>query len=96
MSVPGEQIGPHYDVTIFDVGEARIDVFFLRVRLGCGEEAIEIGGVGFILPMVLELVDVDLVRWGLSARGGGGGGGLQGRSHPEISPKQLRAGTGNP
>jgi hypothetical protein len=94
MSVLGEQISPHYDVPVFDVGKARINVALLRVGLGCGEEAIEISGVSFILPVMLELVDVYLGQRGFS--GGRRGGGLQGRSHPQISPKLLTIGTGNP
>ncbi|HMH24993.1 MAG TPA: hypothetical protein VK542_00260 [Gemmatimonadaceae bacterium] len=60
MSVLRQEIGPDYDVSIFDVREPGIDVFFLGVRLGGGEEAIEIGGVRFVLLVVLERMNIDL------------------------------------
>ena len=69
MSVLGEQVGPDYDVPIFDVRQTRIDVFLLRVGLRRGEKAIEIRGVRFILPMVLEGVYVDLATLGRRLRG---------------------------
>jgi hypothetical protein len=53
-----EQVGPDLEVTIFDVGQAAIDVLLLRVRLGLGEEAVEKRRVGLVLPVVLECVEV--------------------------------------
>ena len=80
--MPGEEIGPDYDVPIFDVSEPGIDVFLFWIRLRRGQNPIEVGGVGFILPMVLERVDVDRGRCGRSWCGAG----LQGGRHSSISP----------
>ena len=55
-----EEIGPDHDVSVLDVGEPGIDVFFPGVRLCRGEEAIEIGRVRFVLPVVLERMNIDL------------------------------------
>ena len=55
-----EEIGPDHDVPVFDVGEPGIDVFFLGVGLRRGEEAIEVGRVRFVLPVVLERMNIDL------------------------------------
>ena len=80
MAVLAEQIRPDYDVPIFDVGEAGVDVLLFWIRLGCGEDTIEVSSIRLVLPMVLEGVNVDLgrVRW-CGAR-------LQQRGHASISP----------
>ena len=68
MTVLREEIGPDHDVSVFDVREPGVDVFFLVVRLRRGEKAIEIGRVRFVLPVVLEGMDVDLATlWGCFA-----------------------------
>ena len=82
VSVPSEQVGPDHDVPVFDISQARIDVFLLRVGLRLGEKAIEIGGIRLVLPMVLEGVDVDLRALGR------GRGGLERRRHYSISPER--------
>jgi hypothetical protein len=74
MSMLCQETGPDHDVPVLDVRQSRVDVFLFRVGLRRGEDPIEIGGVRFILPMVLERVNVDLasVRWcfaGLQRRG---------------------------
>jgi hypothetical protein len=66
MTVVREEIGPDHDVPVFDVREPGIDVFFPGVRLRCGKEAIEIGRVRFVLPVVLERMNIDLA--GMRAR----------------------------
>lgn len=75
-----QKIGPDYDVPIFDIGQPGIDVLLFRVRLRRGEKAIEIGRVRFILPVVLEGMDVDLA----ALRGCFAG--LKRRRHSSISP----------
>ena len=57
-----QEIGPDYDVPIFDVRQSGIDVALFGVRLRRGEKAIEMGRVRFVLPMVLERVNVDLAN----------------------------------
>ena len=59
-SISGKQICPDYDVPIFNVGKPGIGVSFFRIRLGGGENAIEVRGIRLVLPMVLERVNVDL------------------------------------
>jgi hypothetical protein len=80
MSVLGEKVAPHHDVPVLDIGEARIDVFLLRVGLGSGEQSVQVSCVRLILPVVLEGVYVDLpdIRTRL--------GGLEHRRHDSISP----------
>jgi hypothetical protein len=60
--MPGQEVGPDYDVPVFDVRQSRVNVLLFRIRLRRGEKAIEIGRVGFILPVVLESVDIDLAN----------------------------------
>jgi hypothetical protein len=45
---------------ILDISQPRIDVFLLGVRLCRGEKTIQVCGVGFVLPVMHEGVDVDL------------------------------------
>ena len=53
---------PHLDVPVFDFGQPAIEVLLLRVGLGVGEQAIQIRRIGFVLPVVLEGVEVGSVR----------------------------------
>ena len=85
-----EEVGPHHNVTILDIGEPRINVFLFRVWLGLSKEAVEVRCVRLILPMVLEFVDVDRLPACSPGRR------LQCRSHTEISPPRAVFGTGNP
>jgi hypothetical protein len=62
-------------MSILDVGKPRVDVFLLRIRFSVGENAIQIRRVGFVLPMMLERVDVDVMGVGSP------GGRLEGRRH---------------
>ena len=90
VAVPREQIGPDNNVPIFDVGQARIDVLLFRIGFRGGEEAVQIRRIGFILPMVLERVYVDLGTLGPCL------GGLERRRHFSISPDPVLFCTGNP
>ena len=73
-SVPGsrpcvaQQAGPHLDVPVFDLGEPPVQILLLRVRLGVGQEPVQIRRVGFVLPMMGEGVEI-----GRRRRGGGHG-----------------------
>src|SRR5450759_5865979 len=62
MSMLCQEIGPDYDVPIFDVRQSGVDILLLGVRLSRGEKAIEIGRVRFVLPVVLERMNVDLAN----------------------------------
>jgi hypothetical protein len=90
VPVLAEEVGPYDDVAVLDISEARINVLLFGVRLSGGEEAVEVGCVRLILPVVLEFVDVDLLPACSPRRR------LQCRSHTEISPHQAGFGTGNP
>ena len=75
-----QKTGPDDDVPIFDVRQSGVDVLLFWVRLRGGEKAVQIGGVRFVLPVVLEGMDVDLeALWGCFA-------GLKRRRHSSISP----------
>jgi hypothetical protein len=52
------QVAPDDHVAILYFSEARVDVLLFLVGLGGGQNAIEIRSVGFVLPMVLERVEV--------------------------------------
>jgi hypothetical protein len=60
MTVLREEIGPDDHMPVFDIREPGIDVFFLGVRLRRGEEPIEIGRVRFVLPVVLERMNIGI------------------------------------
>ena len=48
------QLAPDDYVPVFDSGQARVDVLFLRVGLGRRENPIQVGGIRLVLPMMLE------------------------------------------
>ena len=52
------QIGPNRDMTVFDVGEAPVHIGLLRVWFERGEDAIQVRGVGLVLPVMLKGVQV--------------------------------------
>ena len=54
----GEQLGPDLDVAILDDGEARVHVAFFGVGFHARQRSIQERGVGLVLPVVLERVDV--------------------------------------
>src|SRR4029077_5432402 len=88
MPVFCQKLGPDYDVPIFDVSQSGVDVFLFWVRLGRSEKAVQIGRVRFVLPVVLERMDVDLeALWGCFA-------GLKRRRHSSISPSRASFCTG--
>jgi len=62
MPQVGEKLRPDLDVTVFDRGKAGVHVALLRIGLDPGQGAIQERGVGLVLPVVLESVDVWLGR----------------------------------
>jgi hypothetical protein len=83
MSVLGEQVAPDYNMPVLDIGETRIDVFFLRIGLGRREQAVEVRRVRLVLPVMLERVYVDLPDVPLRLWG------LERRRHVSISPERA-------
>jgi hypothetical protein len=61
-----EEPAPNAHVPILYFGEPTVQVLFLGVGFGVGKEAVEVRRIGFVLPMMLEGVEV----------GGWGGRGL--------------------
>ena len=53
-----EEARPHFHVAVFHFREALVDVPLGGVGFRTGEDAVEIRGVGLVLPMVLEGVEV--------------------------------------
>jgi hypothetical protein len=53
-----KQLCPDLDVSVFDFRQAPIEILLLWIRFRVGKQAIEIGGVCLVLPMVLERVQV--------------------------------------
>ncbi len=51
-AVLAEQLLPHLDVTFLHPGQLDVDILALLVRLLAGQYQVEVGGVGFVLPMV--------------------------------------------
>src|SRR5215207_9307660 len=47
-------------MAVFNLREPRVDVLLVGVRFGFSENAVKKGCIGFILPMMLECVDVRL------------------------------------
>ena len=58
----GQQLRPDLNVAIFYSCKTGVDVALLRVGLDAREGAIEKSGVGFVLPVVLERMNVGLCR----------------------------------
>ena len=91
MTVLIEEFCPDDYVAVFDIREPGIDVFLLGVGFGGGEQSVQIRCVGFVLPVVLERVDIErAVAWRRLA-------GLERRGHYSISPgKAAFAPVGQP
>jgi hypothetical protein len=62
MTKLGEQIRPDLDVSVFDDREPGVHVALVRVRFDAGERAVQKRGVGLVLPVVLERMNVGLGR----------------------------------
>jgi hypothetical protein len=71
MTVLRHQVAPHDHVPVFYSGEAGIDVLLLRIRFSFAEDSIEKGGVGLVLPVMFEGVNIRLVARGAFGFGGG-------------------------
>ena len=52
------EISPDNDVPVFNFGKPRVDVLLAGIGFSSGENAVEERGVGLVLPVVLESVDV--------------------------------------
>src|SRR3954452_3586913 len=61
VAVPRQKIWLHDDVAVLDVGESSVDVLLLWVRFGVRKDAIQVRRVSFVLPMMLERVDVGVI-----------------------------------
>ena len=59
MAVLREQLRPDYDVSVFDVSQPGVDVSLFWIELRGSENAIEVRGISFVLPVMLERVNVD-------------------------------------
>ncbi len=60
MAVLGEELAPHLHVALLDASELDVDVLPVRIGFLTGESEVEVGRVGFILPVMEPLVDVGL------------------------------------
>ena len=58
-----EKISPDDNMPVLYIGEPGIDVLLSCVRLSGSENSVEVGGVGFVLPVMLK---------GMNVRGVGG------------------------
>src|SRR5438876_6780011 len=56
----GEELAPHLHVALLDASELDVDVLPVRIGFLTGESEVEVGRVGFILPVMEPLVDVGL------------------------------------
>jgi hypothetical protein len=63
-----QQVAPYDHVAIFDLRQARVNPLLPLIGLRVSQNPVEKGGVGFILPVVLEGVDVGFMP---GRRGGG-------------------------
>jgi hypothetical protein len=61
VAVLRQQIAPDNYMPVFDSGKAGVNVFLARVRFSLGKYSIEECCVGFVLPMMLERVNIGLV-----------------------------------
>src|SRR6267142_2006674 len=52
LAMLGEQLRPHLHVALFDARELDVDLFSVRIGFLSGEREVEVGGVGFILPVM--------------------------------------------
>jgi len=68
MTVLGEELVPHLDVTLLDPGQLDVDVLPLRIELLAGQHEIEVGRIGFVLPVVQPGVQRGLVEIGHAGR----------------------------
>ena len=53
-----QQRRPDLNVTVLDLGQSQIQRLLLRVRLRPGKDAVQVRGIGLVLPMMLEGVKV--------------------------------------
>src|SRR4029079_5170017 len=68
---------PDNYMSVLHLGEARVDVLLLLIRLGVGENPIEIGRVSLVLPVLLDRMEVGLGNLALWR--------VEHRRHSEIS-----------
>src|SRR6267378_4790482 len=90
MAMRCEQVAPDHYMPVFDIGQTRVDVLLFGVGLRGRQQTIEVRRIRFVLPMMLEGMDVDLRALGRRL------GGLERRRHDSISPKPVGFCTGNP
>ena len=58
VAIAGEEIAPNHYVAVLDVRQTRVDILLVQIGFGGREDAIQIGGVCFVLPVVLEGVNI--------------------------------------
>jgi hypothetical protein len=66
-----DQIGPDLQVTTFDRRQAPENITFVTILFEIGEDVVQVGRVGLVLPVVLEGMEVGLCavrRWNLPLR----------------------------
>jgi len=59
-TVLGHEVAPYDYMPVFDRSESSVNVLPPGVGFGLGEDAVEVGGIRFILPVMLEGVQVRL------------------------------------
>ena len=65
------EVAPDDDVTLLYIGQPCVNVFLFRVRLRMGQDPVQEGSVGFILPVMLERVNIRFVTRRAFRFGGG-------------------------
>src|SRR2546427_1065730 len=58
MAVLAEQLAPHLHVALLDARKLDVDVLPVRIGFLAGEGEIEVGRIGFILPVMQPLLHV--------------------------------------
>jgi hypothetical protein len=57
-AVLGQQLAPDLNVAILDGRQFLVDVALVLVRFGAGQDAVQIGRVGLVLPVMFECFQV--------------------------------------
>src|SRR6185437_1738351 len=70
-AVAREDLAPDRDMAVLDLGEPQVQVALPRIGLSRGELPVEERGIGLVLPVMLELVEVRRLAFRLQRRGHG-------------------------
>ena len=79
-----QQLRPNLNVPVFDLGEPPVKIRLLCIGLGSGQQSLQVGSVGLILPMMLE--DVEVRRTVIDRGDGRLGGGHERKGKPLAVP----------